>query len=113
MADDASTSGYDKLPSITTEALVNNVLHKPDDAISISITKQRENVREFLARRLVTLLAATLGVGFLLIAFQRLTGVSPTDIRTFFELIFGPLVALVSAATGFYFGSTAGPKDND
>ena len=107
-----SPSGYSNLPSITTTSLVNNLLDKPDDAISISITKQRENVREFLARGLVALLAATLAVGFLLIAFQHLTGVPLADIKTFFELIFGPLVALVSAATGFYFGSTAGTKED-
>jgi hypothetical protein len=104
---DPSTSGYEHLPAITTTALVSDVLNKPDEAISE--TKQRENVREFLTRGLVMLLGATLGIGFLLIAFQHLTGVPPADIRTFFELIFGPLVALVSAATGFYFGSTKGP----
>ncbi len=109
MADDPSTSGYAHLAAITDTALVNDAFNKPGDAISEQ--KQRENVREFLAKGLVWLLAATLAVGFLLIAFQHLTGVPPADIRTFFELIFGPLVALVSAATGFYFGSTRGPQD--
>ena len=102
---------FEILPSVTDVELVRD--SKIESKHAISEEKQRENVREFLARGLVTLLAATLAVGFLLIAFQRLTGVPAADIRTFFELIFGPLVALVSAATGFYFGSTSGPKDKD
>ncbi|GAB1516804.1 hypothetical protein JCM33774_88490 [Actinophytocola sp. KF-1] len=72
----------------------------------LSLAEQRENVREFLAKRLVALLAGVLAIGLLLLAIQHWTGVNTADIRSLYDVLFSPLIALVSAATGFYFGST-------
>jgi len=44
--------------------------------------------------------------GVMLLAFGSMwTGVDAELLKTVLTIIFGPLVALVSAATGFYYGS--------
>jgi hypothetical protein len=97
------------LPNVTTDDLV-GILPKS----GVSLDKQREDVREFLAKRLIAILAGLLAAGLLLVAFQRVTEVSVDDVRTFFEVVFTPVIALVSAATGFYFGSTTShPGETD
>jgi hypothetical protein len=88
------------LPPVTASGLARDIRGQ------VSITQQRENVREFLAKRLIAILAGLLLIGFILLATERYTGLSTDDIRAFFELVFTPLIALVSAATGFYFGSS-------
>lgn len=72
---EAPHGGYAHLPAITPGDIVGEVMLDPDAAISV--TKQRENVREFLARGLVALLAATLAVGFFTYRVPTLDGGSP------------------------------------
>lgn len=74
----------------------------------ISIEERREDVREFLTRRLVWVLVLTLLLGTGLMVTRDLTGVSAEDARLFFQVAFTAVISLVSAATGFYFGSSAG-----
>jgi len=62
---------------------------------------QRELIRGKIALRLLWMLA-----GVLLLAFISMWFKMDTDaLRTVLTIIFGPLVTLVSAATGFYYGS--------
>lgn len=77
----------------------------------VSIEERREDVREFLARRLVWVLVLTLVLGAGLMATRAQTGVSAEDTRMFFQVAFTGIISLVSAATGFYFGSSAGRDD--
>lgn len=73
-----------------------------------SIAKQREHVREYLAKRLLALLAGTILLGAVMMMTRRWTHVSAEDTRLFFQVAFSAIIALVSAATGFYFGSGSG-----
>lgn len=75
---------------------------------SASIAKQREDVREFLAKRLLALLAGTLLLGAAMMMTRRWTQITAEDTRIFFQVAFSAIIALVSAATGFYFGSGSG-----
>ena len=62
---------------------------------------QRERIRGRIAQGLLWMLA-----GVMLLAFGSMwTGVDAELLKTVLTIIFGPLVALVSAATGFYYGS--------
>src|SRR5262245_57042132 len=62
---------------------------------------QREIIRGKIALWLLGMLA-----GVLLLAFISMWFKMDTDaLRTVLTIIFGPLVTLVSAATGFYYGS--------
>jgi len=72
------------------------------------IEKQREDVREFLAKWLLGLLAGTMLVGAAMMVTRRWTHISGDDTRLFFQVGFSAIIALVSAATGFYFGNSAG-----
>lgn len=58
-------------------------------------------VAGWLAGSLVGMLALTIAAGFV-----TLWGgwASPTDLREYLTIVFGPLVALVASALGFYFG---------
>lgn len=81
---------------------------------SISVQRQRENVREYLAKKLVLILGLLIAAGLALAAVGKLTGIPIDDLRSFYEVIFTPVIALVSAATGFYYGSTvAGGTSSD
>ena len=62
---------------------------------------QRERMRGWIALGLLGMLA-----GVLLLTFISMwVGMKAEVLQTVLTIIFGPLVALVSAATGFYYGS--------
>ncbi len=61
---------------------------------------QRERIRGWIALALLGMLA------LVLLAFISMwVGMNAEVLRTVLTIIFGPLVTLVSAATGFYYGS--------
>lgn len=62
---------------------------------------QRELIRGKIALRLLWMLAGVLLLAFISMWFKMDT----ETLRTVLTIIFGPLVTLVSAATGFYYGS--------
>ena len=62
---------------------------------------QRERIRGWSALALLGMLALVL----LLVFISMWVGMNAEVLRTVLTIIFGPLVTLVSAATGFYYGS--------
>jgi len=62
-------------------------------------------VRSRLAFCLVALLMLAILGAFVLVITASAVGLRPEDVRLIVEVILTPLVALVSAATGFYFGA--------
>ena len=62
---------------------------------------RRDTVRAALALSLVAILAATVGLSYLLM-FLKLAAV--TDVKELLGAVFPPLVALTGSALGFYFG---------
>jgi hypothetical protein len=69
--------------------------------------KAPENVRGWIALSLIGLLAGTILVSFILLWIHPDRS---KELHDLLALIFGPLVALVGAATGYYFGSQAAAK---
>jgi len=57
---------------------------------------------------LLTLLVTYAFGGFFLIEGKR----SFEDLKSLIEMLLGPIIALVSAATGFYFGAQSGSRKN-
>lgn len=66
---------------------------------------QREIIRGKIATQLLWMLAGVLLLTFISIWFSKWLGMDSEMLRTVLTIIFGPLVTLVSAATGFYYGS--------
>ncbi len=71
---------------------------------------KRENMRGWLAGSLVFLLAVVIIASF---AHQWLHPDHSKELHEWMNLVFSPLVALVGAATGFYFGSQSAKKEGD
>lgn len=71
-----------------------------------SIEQEREIVRGELARKLVRTLNVTLVAVALLLATSRWTGLNLQTAKEFFDPILSAVIALVSSALGFYFGSS-------
>ncbi len=69
---------------------------------------KRENMRGLLAGWLVALLALVVMASF---TEQWIHPELDKDLHEWMNLVFSPLVALVGAATGFYFGSNSAKKD--
>lgn len=69
--------------------------------------RYQENVRGIIALFLVGLMAATIAASFILLWIHPDRS---KELHDLLALIFGPLVALVGAATGYYFGSRAAEK---
>lgn len=69
--------------------------------------KSRDKTRTYIAYWLLSLLTVLLLCSFgLLLAIAGSTSkVTFEQLKSLVELLLGPLIALVSAATGFYFGS--------
>jgi hypothetical protein len=67
--------------------------------------QQLDAVRARLAFSLVGLLTIAITGAFVLILTARTTGVGPDTVKTIIEIVITPIVTLVSAATGFYFGT--------
>jgi hypothetical protein len=62
---------------------------------------ERERMRGYIALGLLGMLALVLLLAFISVW----VGMNAEVLRTVLTIIFGPLVTLVSAATGFYYGS--------
>lgn len=71
-------------------------------------TKTRENFRGVIALGLIALMAITVFFSLLLV------WVHPDrtkELHDLLALVFGPLIALVGTATGYYFGSQAASRN--
>lgn len=79
----------------------------PSDEGPWNQERQREGVRGRLSQHLLWLLTGLVASGILLLALARYTQVPAAELRSFFEVVFIPVVTLVSAATGFYFGTSS------
>jgi len=67
--------------------------------------RARESVRGWIALSLIALFALMMSVSF---AFMWVHPDRSKELHDLLALLLGPLVALVGAATGYYFGSKAG-----
>jgi hypothetical protein len=66
-----------------------------------------DRIRGRIAERLIWMLAGVILLAFA--TFWRATpAAAPGELQDFLAILFGPLVALVSAAVGYYFGGKAG-----
>jgi len=63
-----------------------------------------DSVRSYIAFSLIGLLALVVICSFALLATARWTHLTLEEARPLIEVIFSSVTALVSAATGFYFG---------
>jgi hypothetical protein len=78
----------------------------PDKA-AYDPAKDRESVRGRMAMTLIWLLVGVIGASLLTVWVVRPEdGVE--DLVEVLKLVFGPLVGLVGAVTGFYFGEKSG-----
>ena len=66
-----------------------------------SIAKEQEKVRGLIAQGLIVLLAVIILFAFISLWVFRGTF---DDLEKLMTIIFGPVIALVGAATGYYFG---------
>lgn len=64
-----------------------------------------DSVRSRLAFCLVGIFAITIIGAFVLVMAAPTVGLAPDHVRIVVEILITPTVSLVSAATGFYFGS--------
>lgn len=71
-------------------------------AVRYNPDRVRENMRGLLAIWLIGIMAATIVGSFLLLWIHPDRS---KELHELLALVFGPLVALVGAATGYYFGS--------
>jgi hypothetical protein len=78
-------------------------LSTPEVAGNYDPGRYQDATRSYIAYWLLGLLTLMVvgGFGMLLIVPE----VTFDDLKSILELVFGPIVALVSAATGFYFGA--------
>jgi hypothetical protein len=67
-----------------------------------SVTRARENIRGIIALGLIALLSMVVTISLLLIWIHPDRS---KELHELLVLVFGPLIALVGSATGFYFGS--------
>jgi len=79
----------------------------PETTVPYNPEKTRENYRGIIALILIALMSALIAVSFALFWIHPDRS---KDLQQFFSLIFGPVVALVGAATGYYFGSQSANK---
>jgi hypothetical protein len=74
------------------------------------VENQRERIRQRIAFVLLGILAGTIFGSFVAYGLEATQTIDPTanqvTIRDLMTLVFAPLVGLVGAATGFYYGST-------
>ncbi len=65
--------------------------------------RYQDTTRSYIAYWLLSLLTVMVLGGFLMLL--AVPAVTFDNLKSILELVFGPIVALVSAATGFYFGA--------
>jgi hypothetical protein len=73
-----------------------------------SVDSHRERIRQRIAFVLLAILAGTIFGSFVAYGLEATRTIEPNQvtIRDLLTLIYAPLVGLVGAATGFYYGST-------
>ncbi len=76
-------------------------------AVPYDPMKARESVRSAVALILIGIMAATIIASFILLWIHPDRS---RELHDLLALIFGPLVALVGAAIGYYFGAQAASK---
>ena len=76
---------------------------------SQALDKARIRVAMWLLRVLILVIV----LNAVLLSTARLTGIAIDDVRSLFETMFGSMVTLVSAATGFYFGTRVNDSGGD
>ena len=79
----------------------------PETPLPYNPEKTRENYRGVIALILIALMAAIIAVSFALLWLHPDRN---KDLQQFFSIVYGPVVALVGAATGYYFGSQSANK---
>ncbi len=87
-------------------------LNKPAEEGGYDPDRYRDTTRSYIAYWLLFLLTLVILGSFASLATLERDKLSFENLRGLLELIFGPLVALVSAATGFYFGAQSGQPRN-
>lgn len=87
------------------ETLPAPVAHATVDSTPYDPTRAREHMRGAIAILLLSILAAVILFAFIGLWTMRIT---IDDTRVVLEILFAPLVGLVGAVTGFYYGSRAG-----
>lgn len=66
--------------------------------------RDRENVRSFVAKGLLLLLLGTVAVSFICLSAGW---ISKEDLKDLLTIVFGPIITLLGAVTGFYYGEKA------
>ena len=66
-----------------------------------------DKVRKLIVIWLLSLLTGTIVLGIVGVATAKVMGVDVADVRSFFEIVFSAVIALVSTAVGFYFATEA------
>lgn len=77
-------------------------LAEPDTGPTYDPSKDRERLRGFIALGLLGLLAAIVVASFVFIFLHYKSDLS--KLKSILDILFAPVVGLVGAATGFYFG---------
>jgi len=97
-------SGGGRPPQIdlTDERVADDRVNQPDRA-PFDPSRQRESMRGVVAGLLLVILAFIITAAFLSYWFNW---ASQDEIEGLLTIVFAPLIGLVGAATGFYFGST-------
>jgi cytochrome c biogenesis factor len=92
-----------------------DLIEAPPTPTTHEIDLKQENTRKLLAIILLLILAAEVAAALIWVFWAfYFTAKDGKDIsplmKDILSIIFGPTIALVGAATGFYFGSNAGNK---
>ena len=74
---------------------------------SFNISKAQEKVRGRIAQGLIVMLAIVILLAFISLWHYRS---SFADLEKLMTIIFGPVIALVGTAIGYYFGGKVGPE---
>lgn len=89
-----------ELLDLTSEAPSKPELPNPGDK-PYNPNRDRENVRSFVAKGLFLLLVGTVIVSFTSLSFGW---ISKEDLKDLLTIVFGPIITLLGAVTGFYYG---------
>lgn len=113
MADSEGSSPTDPLNlqtvgDLTSDEMPAAGLYRPP--VGRSMAERQADAQRLLAVMLVVLLATVLGVVFLLLGFRRVTAADTQDLLS---VVLAPLVGLVGAACGFYFGGKSESRGSE
>jgi hypothetical protein len=98
---DQSESGDESALDFSSEVPSEDELPGPQLGGTYDPRPQEDSARRYIAYALIGLLWLVVAAMLILTASRVLT---PNDIKEF-SVILGPIVTLVSAATGFYYGT--------